>query len=125
MYYTRITWNRNLENESFLRAGIPEDEFSYILNFHLQLYVFPNGNVDILNFIDIYHEDISQRIFFSFDAVTCFNYKQPGYIAKNYIILSKPNINTVEDDLIEKQIIDTGEETISRIKRYTAAYKTR
>lgn len=56
-----------------LRAGIPGEEFSHILSFRRQLYVFPNEAIELLNFVDINHEDISQRIFLIFDAVTCFN----------------------------------------------------
>ncbi|KAK9872115.1 hypothetical protein WA026_016161 [Henosepilachna vigintioctopunctata] len=58
---------------------------------------------------DIIHEHISQRIFLSFDGVTCFACEQSGHIAKNCTNANQSNINILERNHIgtpNQQIIN-------------------
>ncbi|CAH1115075.1 unnamed protein product [Psylliodes chrysocephalus] len=67
---------------SFLKAGIPEDEFGHIISFRRQVYVIPpTENLKIQTSVVISFKNIDYRIFISSDKIECFICKQPGHVA--------------------------------------------
>lgn len=70
---------------SFLRAGIPGDEFSHILSFRRQVYVSPNQeeNRELQTSMLITYEETNYRIFLSSDNMECYICKKSGHIASN------------------------------------------
>lgn len=80
---------------SFLRAGIPGEEYAHVLSFRRQIYVLPNEDIELPPSIVITFENISYRIFISSDSITCFVCKQIGHIAKQ--CPSQPTDYIVED----------------------------
>lgn len=67
---------------SFLKAGIPGEEFSHILSFRRQLYVSPPENENqIPSSIVVNFDDTPYRIFITTDDMSCFLCKQKGHIA--------------------------------------------
>lgn len=75
---------------SFLRAGIPGDEFSHVLSFRRQVYVTPlENNATLPTSIIIKYEETNQRVFLTFDDMTCFLCKQP-----NHVVANCPNTTT-------------------------------
>lgn len=69
---------------SFLRAGIPGDEFSHVLSFRRQVYVTPlEDNATLPASIIIKYDETNQRVFLTFDDMTCFLCKQPNHVAAN------------------------------------------
>lgn len=70
---------------SFLRAGIPLDQYSHVLSFRRQVYISPteDQNCNLPNTLLIPFEETTYRIFISTDELSCFLCKQSGHIAKN------------------------------------------
>lgn len=70
---------------SFLRAGIPGDEFSHILSFRRQVYISPSqdDNTEIPTSIVISYEETNYRIFLSTDTMECFICKKSGHVAND------------------------------------------
>lgn len=90
---------------NFLRAGIPGDDYAYILSFRRQIYVLPNDDKVLPSYLDINFEDTPYRIFLSFDVTTCFICKKSGHLAatcqekmNNYIQTDIPNTETQNED---------------------------
>lgn len=100
---------------SFLRAGIPGDEFSHVLSFRRQVYVTPlEDNTSLPASIVIKFEETNQRVFLTFDDMTCFLCKQPNHVAANC-----PNTTTSSTDAPtfigltpSQSIIPTNEATL-------------
>lgn len=71
---------------TFLRAGIPGDNFAHILSFRRQVYVVPPID-DILSdnhsSLIVMFEDTQYRIYLSCDEMTCFQCNRKGHIANN------------------------------------------
>lgn len=69
---------------SFLRAGIPGEEFSHILSFRRQIYISPvHSEAEIPPTILIKFDDTDYRIFLSTDNMECFICKKQGHVANN------------------------------------------
>lgn len=68
---------------TFLRAGVPDPEFSHILSFRRQVYIHPDDVDKIPNSIQITYDETKYWIYLSDDDVTCFLCKQTGHLAKN------------------------------------------
>lgn len=70
---------------SFMRAGIPVDQYSHVLSFRRQVYISPSEdqNYNLPHSLLIPFEETSYRIFISTDELSCFLCKQSGHIAKN------------------------------------------
>lgn len=69
---------------SFLKAGIPGEEYSHILSFRRQVYIFTNTeNFELQTSIVIPFQGNEYRIFLSSDKMECFICKQVGHIASN------------------------------------------
>lgn len=69
---------------SFLRAGIPGDDFNHILSFRRQVYIVPPENDNVLpTSLVIPFEGTHYRIFLSNETMECFLCKQAGHIANN------------------------------------------
>lgn len=67
---------------SFLRAGIPGDEYSHILSFRRQVYIVPpSDDYELQTSLVIAFENNAHRIFLSTDKMECFLCKQSGHIA--------------------------------------------
>lgn len=77
--------NLNLASPiSFLKAGIPGDEYGHILSFRRQVYIFtPTENFELQTSLLIPYEGNEYRIFLSTDKMECFLCKQTGHIASN------------------------------------------
>jgi hypothetical protein len=67
---------------TFLRAGIPGDEFSHILSFRRQIFIQPLEGGELPSSIVIKYDDTNYRIFLT-DDLTCFHCKLQGHIAAN------------------------------------------
>lgn len=79
---------------SFMRAGIPGDEYSHILSFRRQVYVNPNSNMELPSSVVIKHDETNYRLYLSFDDISCFICKQANHIAKNCPqLISFPTVN--------------------------------
>ncbi|CAG5078487.1 Similar to Transposon TX1 uncharacterized 82 kDa protein (Xenopus laevis) [Cotesia congregata] len=89
---------------SFLRAGLTEPGFSYILSFRRQLYVTPDDISKIPDRLQITFEETSYWIYINTDTMSCFLCKNEGHIAKNC-----PNVN--EKDIKEKLPANTESST--------------
>lgn len=69
---------------SFLKAGIPGDEYNHILSFRRQVYIVPSSeNFELQTSLLISYENNGYRIFLSTDKMECFICKQTGHIATN------------------------------------------
>lgn len=70
---------------SFLRAGIPGEEFNHILSFRRQVYVSPpqGSHFELQTSIVISFDETSYRIFISTDSTECYLCKKLGHIASN------------------------------------------
>ncbi|KAG5889041.1 hypothetical protein JTB14_009446 [Gonioctena quinquepunctata] len=69
---------------SFLRAGIPGDEYNHILSFRRQVFVFPpHDNFELQTSLLVTYEGTEHRIFLSTDRMECFVCRQSGHIANN------------------------------------------
>lgn len=68
---------------SFLRAGLSGEEYSHILSFRRQIYVAPDDNIQLPSSILVNYEDVSYRVYLTFDELTCFSCKAPGHVANN------------------------------------------
>lgn len=68
---------------SFMRAGIPGDEYGHVLSFRRQVYTQPDEAIELPSSLVIKHEETSYRIFLTFDEMSCFICKQQGHLAKN------------------------------------------
>lgn len=69
---------------TFLRAGIPDDEYSHILSFRRQVYITPpNDDYQLQTSLVIPFENNAHRIFLSTDRMECFLCKETGHIATN------------------------------------------
>ncbi|XP_044748699.1 uncharacterized protein LOC123309578 [Coccinella septempunctata] len=78
---------------TFLRAGIPDDEYNHILSFRRQVYVIPPSESFTLQTSKLINfEENEHRIFFSTDKMECYICKQTGHIAANC-----PNTNSTRD----------------------------
>ncbi|KAJ3622559.1 hypothetical protein MTP99_003062 [Tenebrio molitor] len=67
---------------TFLRAGIPGDEFSHILSFRRQIFIQPLEGGELPSSIVIKYDDTNYRIFLT-DDLTCFRCKLQGHTAAN------------------------------------------
>lgn len=83
---------------TFLKAGIPGEEFSHILSFRRQLYILPPEDENKLpSSILITFEDTSYRIFITTDDMSCFLCKQKGHIANTCPnVQSQPQESAIE-----------------------------
>jgi hypothetical protein len=72
-----------LSTVSFLRAGIPGEQFAHILRFRRQIYVEDNKDIELPSSMVITFEDTSYRIFLNHDDMCCFICKKPGHIEVN------------------------------------------
>lgn len=70
---------------TYLRAGIPTEEFAHILSFRRQVYISPpeDDNIELPSTLIIPHEEINYRIFLSHDNMECFICKKTGHISNN------------------------------------------
>lgn len=58
---------------SFLKTGIPGDDYSHIIRFRREAYIFsPNDNFELQTSIFVQHEDNDNRIFLSTNEIECF-----------------------------------------------------
>ncbi|RZB40853.1 NESP55 domain containing protein [Asbolus verrucosus] len=71
-----------LSHMTFLRAGIPGDEFAHILSFRRQIFIQPLQGKELPSSIVIKYDDTNYRIFLT-DDLTCFHCKFQGHIAAN------------------------------------------
>lgn len=67
---------------NFLKAGIPDPEYSHIFSFRRQTYIKPNEDKPIPASIIIEYEETAYRVFLSTDT-TCFKCKQNGHMSQN------------------------------------------
>lgn len=74
---------------SFLKASYISDEFSHIMSFRRQLYIKPDNDLQLPSSILVNYEDISYRVFTSYDEVVCFTCKKKGHFSKQCPQLSK------------------------------------
>lgn len=78
---------------SFLKAGIPGDEYGHILSFRRQVYVFPpTDDFELQTSLVIPYDGNSYRIFLSTDRMECFICKQAGHIANQCPNLPTSNL---------------------------------
>jgi hypothetical protein len=84
-----------LSTVSFLRAGIPGEQFAHILSFRRQIYVEDNKDIELPSSMVITFEDTSYRIFLSHDDMCCFICKKPGRIASQCTQHAEPSMETV------------------------------
>ncbi|KAG5898241.1 hypothetical protein JTB14_029620 [Gonioctena quinquepunctata] len=88
---------------SFLRAGIPGDEYSHILSFRRQVYVLPpSDDFELQTSLIIPFDGNENRIFLSTDKMECFICKQPGHIASK--CPNPPTINLLSQPTLSEQI---------------------
>lgn len=66
---------------TFIRAGIPGDQYGHVLSFRRQVYVTPDDSIQLPSTILVNHEDLNYRIFLSYDQLACFICKAAGHIA--------------------------------------------
>lgn len=66
---------------TFLRAGLAEPGFNYILSFRRQIYIAPDDIIP--DSLQINFEDTNYWIYLTADTMSCFLCKQQGHIAKN------------------------------------------
>lgn len=67
---------------TFLRAGIPGDEYNHILSFRRQVYIqAPTEDFELQTSVLIQFEGTDYRIFLSTDKMECFLCKHVGHIA--------------------------------------------
>lgn len=67
---------------SFLKAGIPGDEYSHILSFRRQVYIFPPyENYELQTSTLVQYDGNEYRIFLSTDRMECFICRQTGHVA--------------------------------------------
>lgn len=79
---------------AFLKAGIMGSEYSHIKSFRRQVYISPDDSIQLPSSIVITHEEISYRIFLTFDSLQCFLCKSSGHLAMN---CPQNNTNTIAD----------------------------
>ncbi|KAH0817278.1 hypothetical protein GEV33_005513 [Tenebrio molitor] len=84
-----------LSTVSFLRAGIPGEQFAHILSFRRQIYVEDNKDIELPSSMVITFEDTSYRIFLNHDDMCCFICKKPGHIASQCTQHAEPSMETV------------------------------
>lgn len=108
---------------SFLKAGIPGDDYSHILSFRRQAYIFPpNENFELQTSVLVQHDGNDSRIFLSTDRMECFICKQTGHVASNC-----PNPQTSHDAYpastsqtqVSKEISTTPSSVIFKTKETT------
>lgn len=68
---------------TFLRAGIPGEQYNHILSFRRQIYVSPDDNINLPSNILINYENLDYRIFLTYDELICFSCKASGHIARD------------------------------------------
>lgn len=68
---------------SSLRAGVLGAQFSHILSSRRQIYVATDEGIQLPSSITVEHEDVSYRIYLTFDVLTCYHCKENGHIANN------------------------------------------
>lgn len=66
-----------------LRAGVLGAEFSHILSSRRQIYVASDEDIQLPSSIVLDYDDLSYRIYLTFDGITCYQCKENGHIAKN------------------------------------------
>jgi hypothetical protein len=84
-----------LSTVSFLRAGIPGEQFAHILSFRRQIYVEDNKDIELPSSMVLTFEDTSYRIFLNHDDMCCFICKKPGHIASQCTQHAEPSMETV------------------------------
>lgn len=67
---------------TFLRAGLPGDEYAHVLSFRRQIFVQPDDNIELPSSLLIKFEGTKYRIFLSCDNV-CYKCRQLGHIAND------------------------------------------
>lgn len=87
---------------SFLRIGTRNPLFSHVLSFRRQVYVLPNEEVELPSSIEVTYEDVTYRIFLTFDVISCFLCKDTGHTA-NQCPQQNPKDNT-EDMEISNEV---------------------
>lgn len=84
---------------TFLRAGIVDPAYTHVLSFRRQIYVLPNEGIELPSSIMISHENVSYRIFLTFDVLTCFLCKNTGHTANQCPQQGiEPNITTTSQN---------------------------
>ncbi|KAG5884692.1 hypothetical protein JTB14_000388 [Gonioctena quinquepunctata] len=103
---------------SFLRAGIPGDEYSHILSFRRQVYVLPpSDDFELQTSLIIPFDGNENRIFLSTDKMECFICKQPGHIASKcpnppiINLLSQPTLSEQISQVLSTNLIESNEVT--------------
>jgi hypothetical protein len=106
-----------LSTVSFLRAGIPGEQFAHILSFRRQIYVEDNKDIELPSSMVITFEDTSYRIFLNYDDMCCFICKKPGHIASQCTQHAEPSMETVAQNRLTTDapiiISNSIEQTVS------------
>lgn len=87
---------------SFMRAGIPGEQYGHVLSFRRQVYTQPDEAIELPSSLVIKHEETSYRIFLTFDDMSCYICKQQGHLAKN--CPSVPQQQEKQDPPIENEV---------------------
>lgn len=66
---------------SFLRVGTSNPLYNHVISFRRQIYVIPDEKIELPSSKLITHEDVSYRIFLTFDVLKCFLCSSSGHIA--------------------------------------------
>lgn len=100
--YIRSLGLKPASSMTFLRAGIPGEQYNHILSFRRQIYVFPNDNINLPSNTLINLENLDYRIFLSYDELICFSCKATGHIARDC-----PSTQTSSADSSNNSLINT------------------
>lgn len=82
---------------SFLRIGTSNPLYNHVISFRRQVYVLPNNDIELPSSMQITYENVSYRVFLTFDVLTCFLCKNTGHIA-NQCPQQTPQNNTANTE---------------------------
>lgn len=79
--YIKSLGYKTVSPMSFLRVGTSNPLYNHVISFRRQIYVMPDENIELPSSTLITHEDVSYRIFLTFDVPKCFLCSNAGHIA--------------------------------------------
>lgn len=79
---------RLLSPISFIKAGFTESGFTHILSFRRQIYIHPEDENKLPEYLQVNYDNTTYWIFVSSDKLMCFLCKKEGHMAKQCPTLS-------------------------------------